>query len=348
MEEADPRELLLPPSPIPRPGERVCWYAQARPMAGIVQGHDVHGRAVVLDEFGLFHRRAFEEMRLVEPLSRPPPNWCDLPSGGRLLRPDPATLGLLRSLLAQRIPPGPNCRELAREIWARGFEIFLVGGAVRDLLAGSPAHDIDLATTMPLDRMLGFVEEMYSTRAVDARRGHLRVGGTPASGDPFIDVNIFVAADPGSDDATFGTGFDRDLAHRDFTCNALYFDPENEVLVDPSGHGAADCARRTLRLIRGPHDQHQMAQIFVRAVKLMARGFSPEADTRNVLLDGYRPMLAEMKSETRLFYFEYQVLGKARTREARRSAVAGYKAVLDALGCGEDWQVYFADVEERL
>lgn len=348
MEEAHPGDLRLPPSPIPRPGERVCWYAQARPMAGIVQGHDVRGRAVVLDDFGLVHRRAFEEMRLAEPLSRPPPSWFDLPSGGRLLRPDPAALGPFRSLLAQRIPPGPSCRELAREIWARGFEVFLVGGSVRDLLAGSPAQDIDLATTMPLDRMLGFVEAMYSTRAVDARRGHLRVGGTPASGDPFIDVNVFVAADPGSDDATFGTGFERDLAYRDFACNALYFDPENEVLVDPSGHGAADCASRTLRLIRGPHDPYQMAQIFVRAVKLMARGFSPDAATRDALLDGYRPMLAEMKSETRLFYFEFQVLRKFRTREARRGAVTGFKAVLDELRCGEDWQLYFAGVEERL
>ena len=120
---------------------------------------------------------------------------------------------------------------------------------MRDLLAGTPTQDIDLATTMPLDRMLGFVEAMYSTRAVDVRRGHLRVGGTPASGDPFLDVNVFVAADPGTDEAVFGTGFASDLAHRDFTCNALYFEPENEVLVDPSGYGAQDCERRTLRLI---------------------------------------------------------------------------------------------------
>ena len=348
MEEADPRELRLPPSPIPRPGERVCWYAQERPMAGIVQGHDVQGRAVVLDSFGLFHRRAFEEIRLEEPLSRSPPNWNDLPSEGRILRPDPATLGLFRALLKQRIPPGPSCRELAREIWSRGFEVFLVGGSVRDLLAGGTAQDIDLATTMPIDWMLGFVEAMYSTRSVDARRGHLRVGGSPASGEPFIDVNMFVAADPGSDDATFGTGFDRDLAHRDFACNALYFDPENEIIVDPSGHGAADCERRILRLVRGPHDRNQMAQIFVRAVKLMARGFSPDADTRDRLLEVYRPMLAEMKSEARLFYFEFQVLGKLRTRESRRSAVDRYKSALDGIGCGEDWQRYFAGVEERL
>ena len=80
----------------------------------------------------------------------------------------------------------------------------------------------------------------------------------------------------------------------------------------------------------------------------MARGFSPEAETRDALLDGYRPMLAEMKSESRLFYFEFQVLRKFPTREARRDAVAGYKAVLEQLGCGEDWQVYFAGVEERL
>ena len=80
----------------------------------------------------------------------------------------------------------------------------------------------------------------------------------------------------------------------------------------------------------------------------MARGFSPEAGTREMLLDGYRPMLADMTSEARLFYFEFQVLRKFPTREDRRGAVAGFKAALETLGCGGDWQAYFAGVEERL
>ena len=108
LKQVDPKDLRLPPSPIPRPGERVRWHAEAREMAGVVQGHDIRGQAIILDEFGLQHHRSFDDVRLEDPFSRMSPNWCHLPSGGRLLRPGAATLSLFRRIMAERIPPGPS------------------------------------------------------------------------------------------------------------------------------------------------------------------------------------------------------------------------------------------------
>ena len=349
LEQVDPKDLRLPPSPIPRPGERVLWHAEAREMAGVVQGHDIRGQAIILDDFGLQHHRSFDDVRLRDPFSRMSPNWCHLPSGGRLLRPGAATLDLFRRIMAERIPPGPSYQELVEEFWGRGYEVFLVGGTARDTLAGKPANDIDLVTTMPLTRMLGFVQDMYLTRSTGHdRRGYIRLGGTPESGDPFIDVKIFSNSLPGTNAATFGVGFARDFAYRDFACNAVYYDSKNEVIIDPSGHGVSDCDTKTLRLAPGPHDRHQKAQVFIRAVKFMARGFSLATETRTILLEEYQPMLATMKGEIRLGYFKTQVMSKHRAPEAKRQAVADFKAVLEALGCPEVWGKYFASIEGGL
>lgn len=308
-------------------------------------GHDVDGLAIITDDFGIQNRVAYEKIRLEQPFERRAPNWHDLKTGC-LAQPDAAVLKILRQMMARRMPPGPTYQDLVEEIWGRGFEIFLVGGTVRDILAGSEPNDIDLVTTMPLKRMLSFVHEMYRTTiSGNNSRGFIRIGGKPASGDPFIDLKVFSSSMPGTGNATFGVGFDRDVSYRDFTCNAVYFDPKNEVIVDPTGHGVEDCRTRTLRLVEGTHDPFQMAQIFIRAIKFMGRGFNLVDDTRERLVQDYSPALAAMNRQMRKRYFVTQVISKHRDDEGQRKAVIQFMADLSMLGCLHVWNDYFGDMD---
>ncbi|WP_288409639.1 hypothetical protein [uncultured Sphingomonas sp.] len=349
MQDVDPTEMRLPRCPIPTPGERVRWFAAARPMVGTVLGHDAEGQAIVKNEFGNDSHVSFDNIRLADPFSRAPPNWHSLPAGGRLLKPDGPTSELFKRSMAPVIPPGPSYQELAEEIWGRGFEIFLVGGTVRDILAGQVANDIDLVTTMPLRRMVGFLKEMFQTKEEGTGKfGYIRLGGRPASGDPFIDLKVFSNSMSGTEFATFGVGFERDVAFRDFACNAVYYDPINEVIVDPTGHGVKDCASTTLRLVDGRHERHQMGQVFIRAVKFVARGFQLEPDTKRKLVDVYLPKVAVLRKEMRRRYFCTQVMSKHKNAAAKSAAVASFRAALVAIGCDTAWDDHFQLTDEDL
>lgn len=143
-------------------------------MSGMVQGHNVAGEAIIQNEFGTGTTRSFDEIRLVDPFNRRLPNWCSLPAQGKIVRPSPAVRDRLRALLGRQIPPGPSYMDLIEEIWGRGFEVFLVGGTVRDAIANEESHDIDLVTTMPLKRITQFTKSMYRTQAKSLTRKWLR------------------------------------------------------------------------------------------------------------------------------------------------------------------------------
>jgi hypothetical protein len=201
--------------------------------------------------------------------------------------------------------------EIATEIWNRGFEVYLVGGTVRDVIAGSESKDIDFVTTMPLNRCQALVASMYGYRptAKDSR-GFIRIGGTPASGDPFVDLKVFSDSLLGTSNAAFGVSFDRDVAHRDFACNAVYFDPINEVLIDPTGIGIADALSKSLTLICGAGDNYQRGQIFIRFFKFCDRGFSPVADTVIKIREEYANGVRGMTNLAKIHYIKAQILSK--------------------------------------
>lgn len=349
MQHVNPADMRLPAAPIARPGERVSWFVGAQRMTGIVLGHDKDGLAIIRNDFGTEQHARFDDIRLEDPFARSLPNWHSLPTGGQLLKPSDDMLDLFRKTVGQMIPPGATYVELAREIWGRGFEIFLVGGTVRDILAGQVANDVDFVTTMPLERMRGFLQQMFRTTENGANKnGYIRLGGTPASGDPFIDLKVFSTLLPGSNDATFGVGFDRDISYRDFTCNCVYYDPINEVIVDPTGQGVSDCENKLLRLVEGDHSRHQMGQVFIRAVKFAGRGFELVQETHDRLLETYLPHVAGMKRAVKMGYLRTQVMSKHRTLEAKMEALATFKATLLTMGCTTTWKDHFDFADEEL
>jgi hypothetical protein len=296
--------------------------------------------------------RSWAHVRPADPTQRRAPNWERLPSGALLLQPTEDERHAFDELLAQRTPPGPQYRELVDEIWSRGYEVFVVGGTVRDIVGGEPSHDVDLVTTMPLNRARALLQSMYGpidARAAGARNGHVRLGGARDTADPFIDLSIFKVGAIGGPDALFGDCFVADVAHRDFTLNALYYDPVNQVLVDPTGLGVQDAEARTLRVVCevGRRVPRQIARVAVRFFKLRLRGFAPADGCGAVIAGEFAPMLSSLPEPERIGVFRKQLLSDVQAGE-RAAVLARVQQEFATIGVEGLWHSLVAPLEEEI
>ena len=317
---AQPADLELPPNGLPRPGDDVTVYEHSRRLTGTLRGHRHNGRPIVESPLeGSADVSSFDCIRLTNAEDALPPNWHRLPDGAGMHMATQQEVTAFDALLAERTPPGPRYRDLIDEIYLRGFEVFVVGGTVRDLLQGLPGRDVDLVTTMPLAKAQHVLRQMYGSRAVEdplpaaaCRNGHLRLGGRLGTSDPFIDFCTFKQASIGSSAASFGDSFKRDTENRDFACNAVYYDPVNRVLLDPSGRGVTDAERGLLTIVANGNirSPYQLGQLVIRFFKFVGRGMTPGVGELDKLVT-LVPNLASMDVIRRAKYVRGQVVDKA-------------------------------------
>jgi tRNA nucleotidyltransferase/poly(A) polymerase len=126
---------------------------------------------------------------------------------------------------------------IAAKLRAGGFEAYVAGGAVRDLLLGQPAADWDVAT----DARPEEVQRLFG-RVVPTGIKHGTV--TLVRGTAHYEITTYRTGRQGR----FSRSLDEDLAYRDFTFNAMACDPLENRLVDPF-QGAADLRRGVVRAV---------------------------------------------------------------------------------------------------
>jgi len=142
--------------------------------------------------------------------------------------------------------------QIAERLREAGHGAWIVGGCVRDLLRGEPVSDWDLATSaLPTD-----VQKLFR-RTIPTGIKHGTV--TVMEGREAFEVTTLRGEGAYSDgrrpDAvSFVGSIEEDLGRRDFTLNAIAFDPVAEVLVDPWG-GEADLRDGVLRAVRDPMER---------------------------------------------------------------------------------------------
>src|ERR671922_2862543 len=185
--------------------------------------------------------------------------------------------GLAREALS---PPAAKVCTVLREA---GFQAYVVGGAVRDLLLGIAPKDFDIATDARPEQ----VKPLFRRALIIGRRFrlvHVMMGAET------VEVSTFRAADPDTAekdehgrvlrDNVYGTQED-DALRRDFTVNALYYDPATEEVVDFHG-GVADLKKRVLRVIGEPETRYREDPVrMLRAVRLAAKlGLTLDPATR--------------------------------------------------------------------
>lgn len=330
----------LPASSLPKQGEQVTWFAQNAISNGELRGYDGESRPVILNQFGNpNYTNDIFSIRPTDPNNRITPNWDRIPVTGKIINPQPQLNKLILSKLSHRIPPGPSYYELIYEMYQRGYETYLVGGTVRDFIQGAKSNDIDLVTSMPLKSSLSLIKSMFGNNySANLSQGYVRVGGSPNSGDPFIDIkNFWLGLGNGS--RIYGSEIIDDYKVRDFACNSVYYDPINQQLIDPSGVGYDDSINKNLTIIKdlASNTPKSNAQILIRFIKFSIRGYGCNPATLAKLKEEICPLLAVMTQGERMDYIIRQVLNKAPAKE-RKQHYTMFVAKMEELGIIETYR----------
>ena len=194
---------------------------------------------------------------------------------------------------AQLSPP-PLVVDIARKLVKAGFETWCVGGAVRDALLGYEHLDWDLATaaTPPQVRAL-----FRRTVPVGIEFGTV---GVLDAENTMHEVTTFrrdVQTDGRHAVVEFGASLRDDLARRDFTINAIAYDPLGDRIEDPF-HGRDDLERRIVRAVGAPEDRMREDRLrALRAIRFASRfEFEIEPATWRAVVDS-APHLTRLSRE---------------------------------------------------
>ena len=171
-------------------------------------------------------------------------------------------------------------RRTVEALQPHGYNAYVVGGAVRDLLVGMHPKDYDVATNATPEQ----VRQCFRRSRIIGRRFqivHVLMGSETIEVTTFRGHHGEQAQHTGSKahtdahgrllrDNVFGSEKD-DAARRDFTVNALYFDPTSETIIDYH-HGVADLKQKMLRVIGDPKTRYREDPVrMLRAVRLAAK-----------------------------------------------------------------------------
>jgi poly(A) polymerase len=174
---------------------------------------------------------------------------------------------------------------------AAGYAAYVVGGAVRDLILDRKPKDFDVATdarpeqvralfrrSRIIGRRFRLVHVMCGAETVEVST--FRGGAVEGDGERVADVNGRILRDN-----VFGTR-EQDAARRDFTINALFYDPVTQQVLDYH-NGVADLKKRRLKMIGNPETRYREDPVrMLRAVRLAAsRGLEMEPATRKPISD---------------------------------------------------------------
>jgi poly(A) polymerase len=218
---------------------------------------------------------------------------------------------------------------VTRTLQQAGFEAYIVGGAVRDLLLGLRPKDFDVATDATPEQVKGLFRRAF---IIGRRFRIVHVVYGRGREHEVIEVSTFrayldnAAAEQvkgnertskrqleGVQHAVDSSGRvlrdnvwgpqDEDATRRDFTVNAMYYDPETQIVVDYHG-GIQDAKKHMLRMIGDPATRYREDPVrIIRAVRFAAKlsplGFKLEGKTAKPLVEAVT-LLADVP-QSRLF-----------------------------------------------
>jgi len=180
-------------------------------------------------------------------------------------------------------------KQILKTVTTAGHEIYLVGGAVRDILTGKVVTDWDFTTSAPPEK----IQALFKDAFYDNRFGTVGIPSTDPDTKPH-EITTYRTEQHYSDtrhpdQVTWGRSLAEDLKRRDFTINAIALEFTNKTytqarLIDPF-HGQADLKDSLIRAVGNPADRFsEDALRMIRAIRIASQlGFTIEPQTLDAI-----------------------------------------------------------------
>jgi tRNA nucleotidyltransferase (CCA-adding enzyme) len=162
-------------------------------------------------------------------------------------------------------------RTAVKRLHKRGFEAYIVGGAVRDVFLGRPATDWDITTSASPEEIRSLFHDIrnftikHNTVTLVYSGRHYEITTMRDSGGAI-------------------PALEEDLRHRDFTINSMAYDIDDDVVLDPN-RGREDILRKTIRAVGKPYERFNEDPVrLLRAVRMaLELGFTIESRTMDAI-----------------------------------------------------------------
>ena len=290
---------------------------------------------------------------------------------GALVAPTKRQKDLLRKTIDElKVCGNHTADEFIDWLWDHGQESFIVGGLVRDLLETTKPEqdvpdedilelmkDVDIVTTADprkTDKMLTSIGHDVMQYYKDGGKawGVLRFVGGGAGLDvaTMAQEGMFGPAHPlpkvgigeVGPKAVLDHDMEADCNRRDFTCNSVFYDPVNDLFVDPTTKGIADAQQRILRLACTEEEGAKNDTLSLRYFKFRMRGYTPTKETHAFCTKEFEKWAAGKAAKK----FPGDSLGKAffRAYGAKggdpKKHMANLKKAMTADGISHVWEKY--------
>ncbi len=184
--------------------------------------------------------------------------------------------------------------EIIKSLQTAGFEAFIVGGCVRDILMEKTPKDWDITTNARPEEILEvFKEAKYENSfgtVILPLREETKKGETKGELKDVVEITTYRSEQGYSDrrhpdTVRFEKEIDKDLERRDFTINALAFNPQDEKIIDFFG-GQKDIKAKIIRAVGEPSDRfREDALRMLRAIRFSSQlGFELEPKTQRAIV----------------------------------------------------------------
>lgn len=196
-----------------------------------------------------------------------------------------------------------------------GYEAYIVGGCVRDMVMKRKPHDFDICTAASPQKVIEIFEnEGFEVVPTGIKHGTVSV----VIGKEVFEITTFRIDGDYEDgrhpsEVLFTSDINKDLSRRDFTINAIAYAP-NKGIIDPFG-GVLDIKNKRIKAVGNPNERfNEDALRILRALRFKATlGFDLAADTHCAMLDASKNL--EKISKERISselnkMFEGEFLGK--------------------------------------
>ena len=182
-----------------------------------------------------------------------------------------------------------NALDVGQKLLDRGYQAYITGGAVRDMLLGKSVNDFDIATDAPLElwqELFGESLSLHGVEASDLQFGVVHYEGEAIDLAPISNVPVAFIGLPGTPEADPNVQVSDsplyDSYGRDLTINALYYDLSTGDILDYHG-GVRDIQDKVLRTINDPDTQLRNGPAeMIRYMRFLSRyegsRFAPELE----------------------------------------------------------------------